>query len=57
MFSHSKNSSIVQSDDLRTKYASNKLADIMYHLNGTGRDSYIYANNGGFSEMHQLANK
>jgi hypothetical protein len=25
------------------------MADIMYHLNGSGRDTYIFNNNGGFS--------
>jgi nitrous oxidase accessory protein NosD len=34
----------------KSMYAS-KMADVMYHQNGTGRDTYIYNNNGGFSAM------
>ena len=28
----------------------------MYNNNGTGRDSYIYMNNGGFTAMHSNQN-
>ena len=31
--------------------------DLMYHVNGTGRDTYIFNNNGGFaaSKIHHIA--
>lgn len=45
-----------QSDGLKTKYGS-KMVDIMYHINGTGRDTYIYQDNGGFAEMHRNGNR
>ena len=32
---------------------ANKMADVMYHINGSGRDTYIYNDNGGFNEMHR----
>jgi hypothetical protein len=32
---------------------SNKMQDVMYHLNGTGRDTYIFNNNGGFAVPHR----
>jgi len=36
----------------------NKMADVMYHINGSGRDTYIFSNNGGFSAvMHQPLTK
>lgn len=39
----------------RTQF-HNKMADVMYHQNGSGRDTYIYNNNGGFSVMHSNSN-
>lgn len=29
-----------------------KFADMMYKVNGGGRDTYIYNDNGGFNHMH-----
>ena len=39
-------------DEFTKSRFHNKMADVMYHINGTGRDTYIYNNNGGFAEMH-----
>ena len=32
---------------------TNKVASMRYHINGTGRDTYIQSNNGGFSQHHK----
>ena len=32
---------------------SSKVAAMHYHINGTGRDTYIQSNNGGFSQQHR----
>lgn len=40
------------SENTRTNFKRTD-ADLRYHNNGGGRDTYIYADNGGLSTMHR----
>jgi len=52
MFSNSRAGNFAKTGDLTKTIYCNKMADVMYHINGTGLDTYIFNNNGGFSTMH-----
>jgi len=44
----------IQNDYLsKSMYAGKAAQTVHYNTNGTGRDSYIFRDNGGFSTMHQ----
>jgi len=54
MFVNTRNAKISKNNEMTKTIYCNKMADIMYHINGSGRDTYIFNNNGGFSSiMHQ----
>jgi hypothetical protein len=56
MYGNSRNrSSATKGTTVTRSMFCNKMADVMYHNNGTGRDSYIYMNNGGFSIYNELS--
>lgn len=57
MHSNSRGFHYSKTSDLTKTMYCNKMADVMYHINGTGRDTYIFNNNGGFAAMHQPGNK
>lgn len=46
---HLPHVTIGKSNDMSKSSFVHNLHDLNYHQNGTGRDSYIYENNGGFS--------
>jgi hypothetical protein len=58
MFGNSRATKISKNNEMTKTLYCNKMADVMYHINGSGRDTYIFSNNGGFSSvMHQPLTK
>ena len=39
--------------DITKSNYCNRMQDLMYHTNGTGRDTYIFSSNGGFAMQHR----
>ena len=44
--------SVNKNETTRTNFQRTD-ADLRYHINGGGRDTYIYADNGGFHALHR----
>jgi len=42
--------------DLNKTQSIYKDVGVVYKTNGTGRDTYIFTNNGGFSDIHYSPN-
>ena len=50
-YNSTKGSFHIPNDTTHTNF-NRKFADMMYKINGGGRDTYIYNDNGGFNKMH-----
>ena len=47
-----KGSFVIPKQETTHTNFNRKFADMMYKINGGGRDTYIYNDNGGFNNMH-----
>ena len=51
-YNSTKGAFALPEESTKTTYGHRKFADVMYKINGGGRDTYIFNDNGGFNKMH-----